>query len=85
MPPTTEGESGLPDWAWVGASDLGETGLYRWLNGDYADPGVPFWCPGQPNHFESKQHCAMLWGTNFFYGADEDCTKIHKSLCQIGW
>lgn len=79
-----QGASGLSDWVWVGAHDAEVTGEFRWLNGDYINPGVPFWCPGQPNNFEGRQHCVMLWGTNYYYGADEDCSSIHKSLCELG-
>ncbi|XP_037790022.1 lymphocyte antigen 75-like [Penaeus monodon] len=72
------------DWLWIGARDFDETGAFRWVSGEYVSPGVPLWCPGQPNAFEARQHCAMLWGSNFFYVADDDCSDIRKSVCEIG-
>ncbi|KAK7071111.1 hypothetical protein SK128_026972 [Halocaridina rubra] len=79
-----ESETGISEWLWVGANDYQESGVYRWLSGDFISPGVPLWCPGQPNNFGENQNCAMLWGKNFYYLADEECTSIHRSVCEIG-
>ncbi|XP_071526208.1 uncharacterized protein [Panulirus ornatus] len=79
-----QGTTGTADWVWVGAHLDEYTGQFRWLDGNFANTGVPFWCPGQPNNFENRQSCVMLWGSNFFYGADEDCSSIHRSLCELG-
>ncbi|MDK2413417.1 C-type lectin domain-containing protein, partial [Aphanizomenon sp. 202] len=76
--------SAYQDWLWIGARDFEETGAFRWVSGEYVSPGVPLWCPGQPNAFEGRQHCAMLWGSNFYYVADDDCSDIRKSVCEVG-
>ncbi|XP_042887450.1 secretory phospholipase A2 receptor-like [Penaeus japonicus] len=72
------------DWLWIGARDFEETGAFRWVSGQYVEPGVPLWCTGQPNAFEARQHCAMLWGSSFYYVADDDCSDIRKSVCEVG-
>jgi len=81
-----EEQKGPAEWIWVGARDFDGTGLqHQWLSGVNVAPGPSFWCPGQPNNFMEHQACVMLWGRNSYYGADEDCSVFHKSLCEIGY
>merc|ERR1712179_178186 len=79
-----EEQKGPGEWIWVGARDFDGSGQHRWVSGSNVARGASFWCPGQPNNFLNKQACVMLWGSNYYYGADEDCSIFHKSLCEIG-
>jgi len=78
-------QKGAGEWVWIGARDFDLSGSHKWLSGVEVTKGPSFWCPGQPNNFLDKQACVMLWGSRSYYGADEDCSVFHKSLCEIGY
>ncbi len=78
--------------SWIGASDSGLEGLWRW-----ADNGVPFWqgvtdgstvlsqyaswAPGQPDAASTDEDCAKMSGDGSW--SDQDCGNVAAFVCEV--
>ena len=66
--------------AWVGAHDMIEEGMFKWLNGKTVQD-IP-WYPGQPGGGESQNCLAIDKAANFKFN-DLVCSAKYHPLCQI--
>ena len=71
--------------AWLGATDEGHEGDWRWPNGD----GLSYknWAPGQPDNWHNFEHCMMVF-TKFQRAGqwnDVHCKYFRVGyVCQMG-
>ena len=83
----TEFLSGGGGRYWIGLSDLGNEGDWRWTDGTEIT-GYEKWRSGQPNNHEDNQHCGAILKGNY-YGAnydaewnDEKCSLTLDYICE---
>ena len=83
----TEFLSGGGGRYWIGLSDLGNEGDWRWTDGTEIT-GYEKWRSGQPNNHEGDQHCGAILKGNY-YGAnynaewnDEKCSLTLDYICE---
>jgi len=64
---------------WVGASDLGHNGKWKWSNGNSLNKTSEFWADGAPDNQYDAEHCAVMEvdGMNDVY-----CRRLHSYICQ---
>jgi len=64
---------------WVGASDLGHNGKWKWTNGNSLNKTSEFWADGAPDNQYDAEHCAVMEvdGMNDVY-----CRRLHSYICQ---
>ncbi|MGJ2421398.1 C-type lectin domain-containing protein, partial [Salmonella enterica subsp. enterica serovar Paratyphi A] len=77
---------------WVGATDEGHEGEWRWVNWAKVMSGTPLWAlygSGSRYYQEplsnnnSTQDCGYLDMTRFYYLDDEECTEMKAAICEI--
>ncbi|XP_042883674.1 C-type lectin domain family 17, member A-like [Penaeus japonicus] len=71
---------------WVGASDEGHEGTYRWTDGTEVKMGTPFWGDDGDQVQEpdggSKQNCAVLNKNDHFFFGDSKCGADYSAICE---
>lgn len=73
-------DAGMP--AWLGATDEGSEGTWRWTTGE---PFVARWASSpiaQPDN-AGGQHCAHLWPDANGLWADASCASMFPSVCEF--
>jgi len=78
----------LPKYLWVGLSDEGEEGIWRYTNGELHDQGadnVFSWKSGQPkNNVDHAQNCAYVSSLSKNKMYDDACDATRpRGLCEI--
>ncbi|XP_062430466.1 C-type lectin domain family 4 member F-like [Rhea pennata] len=76
------------DAYWIGLTDLGIEGTWRWVDGTEYKPGVSFWAPGQPDNWEEasegREDCAHLQPEDSNQWNDKGCSSPLRWICQKG-
>ncbi len=70
---------GRSSW-WVGMSDLGAEGDWRWVDGREAQ--YDGWARGQPDDFGRAEDCLELWPMADGYWNDADCAIESRYICE---
>jgi hypothetical protein len=78
------------DRNWLGGSDLGQMGDWRWADGTQfwsgEDTGTPVggryanWESGEPNDYGDDEHCLVMF--NKATWNDDSCSAIHRYVCE---
>ncbi|ROT70233.1 C-type lectin [Penaeus vannamei] len=81
-------DNGLDDrYYWVGASDEGHEGVFRWTDGTAVKMGTPFWGYHSNNWQEpdggTGQNCAVLSRDDHFFLLDGDCESRFSVICEM--
>ncbi|XP_069987857.1 C-type lectin domain family 4 member D [Penaeus vannamei] len=81
-------DNGLDDrYYWVGASDEGHEGDFRWTDGTAVKMGTPFWGYHSNNWQEpdggTGQNCAVLSRDDHFFLLDGDCKSRFSVICEM--
>jgi Lectin C-type domain len=64
---------------WISATDLGRESDFYWdTTGDFVGPYTS-WATDQPNNFDGKQHCVVLYGGLW---NDLLCTDTYRYICE---
>ncbi|XP_062849166.1 macrophage mannose receptor 1 [Trichomycterus rosablanca] len=69
------------DPAWIGFNSLDDNSGFAWTDGTPSN--YENWGYGEPNNYNSNEHCGE---TSFFYGRmwnDRDCESFSDWICQI--
>ncbi|XP_045625102.1 perlucin-like protein [Procambarus clarkii] len=64
---------------WIGGSDAGHEGIWKWVNGEEMEMGVPHWYPGQPDG-EYDENYACLAAPDYFYHSCNNNNYIY-AIC----
>ena len=67
-------------WVFVGAHDMIEEGVFKWLNGESVQQ-IP-WHSGQPGGGENQNCLSIEKGLNYNFN-DQQCSEKFQLLCQI--
>ncbi|KAK4286625.1 hypothetical protein Pmani_040285 [Petrolisthes manimaculis] len=76
---------------WVGASDAGFEGTWRWVDGTYVRMGTPLWAlhysgsgyyHQEPYYDTSSEDCGLLRQSSFYYLVDWDCFSSYPCICE---
>nr|XP_027228912.1 perlucin-like protein [Penaeus vannamei] len=72
---------------WIGASDEGHEGDFRWTDGTAVKMGTPFWGDGSDQGQEPDGgaliDCVVLMEVDHFFMWDTDCSSEHSVICEI--
>ena len=72
--------------AWLGISDSGSEGTWKFTNGERASNMVFSWYPGEPNNSDNNEDCACL-SHNVYYPnhilQDLPCQYHRRVMCQF--
>lgn len=66
---------------WIGLTDIFVEGQWKWLN----RPGKTTfekWSSGEPNDFQTSEHCAALWSRANYTWFDTNCERKLPSICE---
>ncbi|XP_037787306.1 perlucin-like protein [Penaeus monodon] len=71
---------------WIGASDEGHEGVFRWTDGAAVKMGTPFWGDDGDQVQEpdggSKQNCVNLNKNDHFFFGDSKCSVDYAVVCE---
>ncbi|XP_047498045.1 hepatic lectin-like [Penaeus chinensis] len=71
---------------WIGATEVGHEGIFRWQDGTKVKMGTPFWGIHQgaqePNGGDLET-CVFMNKNNFMYWADAHCTDRFSVICEF--
>jgi hypothetical protein len=70
--------SGMPTW--LGATDEGAEGDWRWNTGESWEPR---WGPAQPDNAAGMENCAVLWPDFDGGWADVSCDSMFPFVCEL--
>ncbi|ESO84928.1 hypothetical protein LOTGIDRAFT_168185 [Lottia gigantea] len=62
----------------LGASDLDEEGVWKWLNGEPVNRTL--FSPNEPNNFNGHENCMSARSTGY---NDEKCSRNFKYICEV--
>ena len=65
--------------AWIGATDAGTEGSWRWTTGE---PFDPIWGATQPDNAGGAEHCAVIWPDFDGAWADVACESMFPAICE---
>uniref|UniRef100_A0A8C6UDA8 C-type lectin domain-containing protein n=1 Tax=Neogobius melanostomus TaxID=47308 RepID=A0A8C6UDA8_9GOBI len=66
---------------WIGLSDLDQEGVWRWVDGSLLK--ISFWDPGEPNNYESSEHCGSLFSDDRIQNwNDGNCSWKCYCICE---
>jgi len=65
---------------WIGATDEGSEGTWRWVD---AEAWSPMWGPGQPDNAAMGENCAAMWAAFDGAWADVSCDAMLPVVCEI--
>jgi hypothetical protein len=78
------------DRNWLGGSDLGQMGDWRWADGTQfwsgEANGTPVggrytnWENGEPNDYGDDEHCLVMFAKSTWN--DDNCSAIHRYVCE---
>lgn len=71
---------------WIGLTDDGIEGHFRWVDGTPLNQTVTFWGSGQPNSFDGRnQDCVEFWHRATGHGEwnDESCKIEQYWICEL--
>ncbi|XP_037787172.1 C-type lectin-like [Penaeus monodon] len=71
---------------WIGATEVGHEGIFRWQDGTKVKMGTPFWGIHQgvqePNG-GNLETCVFMVQSKFLYWADALCSDIFSVICEV--
>ncbi|ROT76550.1 C-type lectin [Penaeus vannamei] len=71
---------------WIGASDEGHDGLFRWTDGTAVKMGTPFWGDSSDQVQEPdsnyNHNCVFLARHDHFFFFDYDCSAPEAIICE---
>ena len=67
---------------WLGASDLGQEGQWRWESSGDRMSGFNNWWPGQPDNSRGVQDCLLMYKNRNYTWDDSHCDGQASFVCQ---
>ncbi|XP_042872546.1 C-type lectin-like [Penaeus japonicus] len=71
---------------WIGATEVGHEGVFRWQDGTIVKQGTPFWGvhgeEQEPNG-GSLETCVFMAKSKYFYWADALCDSNFGVICEF--
>lgn len=67
---------------WIGASDIGHEGLWKWVNGAGVSMKNGYWKKGEPNG-RRNENCLHIWPAKGGKWNDSRCKNKWNFVCQI--
>lgn len=72
---------GMP--VWIGATDEGSEGMWRWSSGEvWSEPVWAVTPIPQPDNADGAQHCAIFWTIADGRWADDFCESMYPAMCE---
>ncbi|CAL1602533.1 unnamed protein product [Knipowitschia caucasica] len=69
--------------AWIGMTDRGREGEWRWLDGFPVDRDGLLWAPGQPDNVSAEEDCGNIQNQRNFVGLnDSPCSNLMQWICE---
>ena len=68
---------------WIGLSDLGHEGTFKWASSNITLAEITDWNYGQPDNWKGIEHCVVIRKSYGYKWNDQSCSSPTYGLCQM--